>query len=903
MKRHDKDLEQTLDRAIREIRDTPVDDDRLKQAAERVRTRLAEPSRGSAATSQMAGDARAAEVIEGCLGFRALLPRYLTGELPQAQTVLLEDHLRECSGCRRSLDDARAAGRVQPTAAQSGPVGQHSGRGRWSRWAMAAAALMILGVGLFAFGPSLLGRVTTLGQVALVDGELFRVESGRLVPVSAGEQLSAWDWLRTAKGSGAIVALADGSRVELGERSQIALARGWRDSTIQLERGNIIVEASDQGSGHLYVRTADCRVAVTGTVFSVNNGTKGSRISVFEGQVLVDQAGDTTVLQPGDQLSTHPSVGTVPLAQEIAWSRNIDQHLMLVSELSELRRELARVEQPETRYSTRLLDLAPADTVIYGAIPNLSGTVQQSYQLIMERVRSRPALQAWWDEHLGSEGERVLAEVIERFRSYGELLGDEIVVGIPLKGLADDGGVLVMAETRSGSALIELARRDLAMLGQSAEESLPIRLLGPFADETLPVVRGADQLLLWVDEELVLASNDPQRIRLSLAALDGTVTSSFVGTPFHQRLASAYRDGAAWLAAADLATLFGPEGPASEGDRDALAQLGFTGMRHLLFERKQDRDQTTNRAVLTFSEARQGIASWLAEPAPMGALGFVSPEAHAVGAAVMKDPKAMMSELFSFIEQSDQNALAELRDFEKQEGLSLLDDVAAPLGGEMVIALDGPVLPSPTWKVVVELYNPERLQQTIDWAVAQINEHAAERGTLLTLESSPLRGFESHALQFTESNFSVHYAFVDGYFVAGPSRAVLDLALRQKQTGYDISSSPEFLARVPSGDEPNFSALMYQNLAPLLAPLVGRVAGEQSLTPQQQQMLHQIAADAPPSMLIANGYADRIEVATTSDGVFGNELGQILGWSSMLSVRELLDGRKSGMNSEEVDSR
>ena len=34
-------------------------------------------------------------------------------------------------------------------------------------------------------------------------------------------------------------------------------------------------------SGHLYVKTPDCRVAVTGTVFSVDSGMKGSRVAVL----------------------------------------------------------------------------------------------------------------------------------------------------------------------------------------------------------------------------------------------------------------------------------------------------------------------------------------------------------------------------------------------------------------------------------------------------------------------------------------------------------------------------------------------------------------------------------------------------------------------------------------------
>src|SRR5260370_6454810 len=126
--------------------------------------------------------------------------------------------------------------------------------------------------------------------------------------------------------------LGDGSAVEMNERAQFAVSMRHSDTTIQLDRGNIIVQAAKRKTGHLYVAAKDCRVAVTGTVFSVNSGIKGSRVSVIEGEVRVAGVGATAVLHPGDQLATNDSVAKVPVQQEIAWSQDPDKHLALLAE-------------------------------------------------------------------------------------------------------------------------------------------------------------------------------------------------------------------------------------------------------------------------------------------------------------------------------------------------------------------------------------------------------------------------------------------------------------------------------------------------------------------------------------------------------------------------------------------
>src|SRR6185503_7626688 len=107
--------------------------------------------------------------------------------------------------------------------------------------------------------------------------------------------------------------------------------------------------------------------SVTGTVFSVNNGLKGSSVSVFEGSVKVAGTAEEQVLAPGDQWASSAAMETVPLREEIGWSGDVDRHLALLSEMKVLRGQLLSIPTPGLRYESRLLGLLPEEAVIFAS--------------------------------------------------------------------------------------------------------------------------------------------------------------------------------------------------------------------------------------------------------------------------------------------------------------------------------------------------------------------------------------------------------------------------------------------------------------------------------------------------------------------------------------------------------
>jgi uncharacterized protein (TIGR03435 family) len=174
-----------------------------------------------------------------------------------------------------------------------------------SRWipAAAAAALVLAG----AIGAAIVLRPAEAALYRVVEGDVYQGET-----------------IRSNGGGGAVLALADGSRVEMRSRTELSLDRADDGVRIRLSNGGIIVNAAKQRTGHLYVQTKDMTVSVVGTVFVVNADADGSRVAVIEGEVRVQQGAAETKLRPGEAATTSPRAESFSVASELAWSRRAD---------------------------------------------------------------------------------------------------------------------------------------------------------------------------------------------------------------------------------------------------------------------------------------------------------------------------------------------------------------------------------------------------------------------------------------------------------------------------------------------------------------------------------------------------------------------------------------------------
>jgi ferric-dicitrate binding protein FerR (iron transport regulator) len=883
------DFDAILDKATGEIRNEQIDPAVVSDAAERVWARLA--------VETPAAVQKDVAVIDGCADFQSLIPAYLSGSLSEARSLLLVDHTHECIPCRKAMKDART--RTTRPVKTAAVTRRYSISPVVLRWGI--AAVLVIGLGLVAL--PLIQRWTPGGQleatVQAAEGQVFQIGDMRSAALNSGARLEKGERIRTAKDARAVIRLGDGSVIEMKERSEFYLTNNGQGTTIHLSRGAILVEAAKQGKKQLFVDTGDSRVSVTGTTFSVNSGTKGSRVSVIEGEVRMDHGGNERVLRAGDQAATNPAIARIPVKDEVAWSRNAARYAESLAAFASINKELQRVTYPGVRNSTHLLDLMPENTIVYAALPNLTSTLVESHRIMQERINQNAALKQWWDKERAGKGPNV-DQVMGTVKEFGDYLGEEIAVSVSMDEKGDPASPLVLAELKNSAGFQQFIEQQMARFNQQGRPSVRF-LADPLTATAATPEAGkkSEELFVWIQNDLFAASPKLNEIQDLVRVVQTGGRSSFTATPFHAHVAQLYQQGAGLVVAANLEKVIekakpglGKKGSATAAQHEsALQQLGILNLKYFVLDQKNSEGKTHTQATLSFSEAQRGIPSWLAAPAAMGSLEYISPDANIVAGFVVKDPVKLVDDLLGVIETVSPDLRKNLDKQQADRGFDIRKDIAAPLGGEFAFAIDGPLLPTPSWKMVFQVDDPEHLQRTLERVVGEVNKEAARFSkTGLTWERAEISGRPYYTLKSADFGVEVNYTYVNGYVVMGPSRAMVERSVRSQAAGYTLLRSSRFMAGLPADGNANFSAVFYHNLAPLVQPFAERIASSAGNLPQeQQQAIKAMAADMPPTLAYAYAQGDSITfAANTEGGPFGLSPATILGVPHALEIQHVL---------------
>ena len=522
------------------------------------------------------------------------------------------------------------------------------------------------------------------------------------------------------------------------------------------------------------------------------------------------------MLKPGEQTTSDPTLTKIPVQNEVSWSRDSARYIALLGELSDLQKKLSQIPSPALRYQSNLLKYLPADATLYAAIPNIGEQLRQARSVFEEQTRSNPILKDWWSsQHKGVDE---LLAGLDRLQSLSTYIGSEaVVIARP------NNGFTVIAEVTSGG-------------------------LDEFLTRELKDAHG----VAWKVQQgnLLIMSSDNAGLQISEAP----------PTPFRDRIAKAYDSGAGWLLCMNAKQLH-------LGKDQTAVDLGVDNVDYVIFERRDVGSRTENTASINFGTQRRGVASWLGTPGPLSTLDFVSPDAGAAMSFVMKNPRQAVEEVLTNLRKRSTSTDEELARIESQLGLKLVDDIAGPLGSEMTIAQDGPLLPDLSWKFAIEVNAPQTLQHSIETITAQLSD--------VKLTKADQNGRTYYQLNGKAFPMSVYYTYADGYLIAAPAQSLVAQAIDNRHRGYTLARSEKFRSQLPPGASPNFSALVYHNISHVTGPVTEQLKKLNVMTKEQSAAASKLQ-DMAPGLIYVYGEADRISISSAG-GFFGMDLGVLAG--------------------------
>ena len=143
----------------------------------------------------------------------------------------------------------------------------------------------------------------------------------------------------------------------------------------------------------------------------------------------------------------------------------------------------------------------------------------------------------------------------------------------------------------------------------------------------------------------------------------------------------------------------------------------------------------------------------------------------------------------------------------------------------------------------------------------------------ITIDASQAGGQTFHTVHNSSTGIAVaEYTYANGYMIIAPTRALVMDALHAHSTGDSLGHSASFKALLPVDQNENYSAVAYQNLGPVLTPLLSQMSG------QSADALKKLASDSHPTAICAWGKDAGIEAASNSN-LFGFDfltLGRLL---------------------------
>ncbi|MCU0251299.1 MAG: FecR domain-containing protein [Vicinamibacterales bacterium] len=784
-----------------------MSEDRLEQALQEMKQEDVDAATVDAARARVWNKVAGAA---GCAEFRADFRAYLGGELADSRRVLIEDHLSRCPACRTAMAGQKGERRVIAMPQRSSS--------RWMRWgSLAAAAVLVLSV-LYLSRDAIDAMMAPGGPRATVvsaDGGLYRLPGGAL---KAGAAISEKEVVRTGPGAHAVLRLADGSMIDVNERTELFVTAAWSGRAIHLQRGDIIVSAAKQRRGHLQVLTRDSIASVKGTVFAVSAGMGGSVVSVVEGSVAVNQPGRDVVLSPGEQATSNPALAS-SVEDAVAWSPEAADYLELLASFVKIERQLADMNPAELRTSSTLLSYLPAGAFVYGAVPNLGGRIGQALALADEQSSENAAFSAWWNSETG----RQLRQMVDRVQSVSSLLGDEVAFSVGMQAPGQEAPMVI--------ARVQPGRR----------AALASTLDGLFAET------GEPTLPYSVTDDLMVVSNSAENLAWALGHL-----GQGAGSPFAAAIKERYQRGVGWLVGIDAA----PVVAMAKGDDAPPVELaGMVGLKYLFLEQRAPAGAEENEITFVFPGERKGMASWLADSGSGGAAEYLPADALVAGYVSTREPWQLFQELSALMTKENETLTGGLAEANDKLGAGFLENLTAAVGTESAFALHGFSVNGPTWTMAVLANDSSVIDNSLRKLADAFNAElsAEEQVHRIAIGQEIAGGRTWTTMKAGGVPFGVTWTYDQGYLVAASDRGSAERAIATRNGGSPLVWSPAFLAQLPSSAGMHPSAFAWLNTKGALG-IFTALAPNPALT--------KLLGEREAVLVVVDGKADQIRAAS-----------------------------------------
>lgn len=531
------------------------------------------------------------------------------------------------------------------------------------------------------------------------------------------------------------------------------------------------------------------------------------------------------------------------------WLTDINKNPILQAELKKLILRLQNeLQSPPARTQSRLLPLLPASTTVYAAFPNYGGLAHQALTIFRQELQQDPALRIWWQHGDVAVAGPKFEGTLDKFSELSQYLGDEIVLSSALD--VAHPKLVVIAEVRKPGLkpFLEQLLADLA-----GKSNPPVRVLDP---QELAVA-GADArssgFAVLVRPDLVVAAPDLALLRNLNASID-RASREFVSTPFGRRIEQAYEGGVSGVAAADLHSIVSRVPAGTKQNHLTFERSGFADVKYLVWRHNLAGGRATSDGELSFTGPRHGAASWLAAPAPVGSLDFVSPNAIVAGSVLLANPAKIFDDVVAIASASNSNPFAALPQLEQALNINLKQDLLAQLTGEITVELDDVTPPNAAWKILLGVNDGARLQQTLSRLLA-VSNMAPDQHKDGDLTYYRLR------IPSAKTPTEFDYAFVGKYLIVGSTHAALADAIASHATGQSLGKSAKFLASLPPGHATSASALLYEDPGAMAALQLRQAA------PQMAGSFAQLTAAGKPQVVCLYGDETAIREASASVGV------------------------------------